>query len=77
MPTLTPTMPRPRRAEFFGIELALREDARAVAEFGLPDEFESIVDVRDFDRGDQRPEHFSREQRVAGVTSLMIVGPTK
>ena len=53
-------------AELFGIELALREDARAVAEFGLPDEFEGVVDVRDFDRGDQRAEHFSREQRVAG-----------
>ena len=53
-------------AEFFGIELALREDAHAVAEFGLPDEFEGVVDVRDFDRGDQRAEHFSREQRVAG-----------
>lgn len=64
-------------AELFGIELALREDARAVAEFGLPDEFEGVVDVRDFDRGDQRPNTSVVNSGLQGVTSLMIVGPTK
>ena len=64
-------------AEFFGIKLALGEDAGSVAKLGPANQVQGIVHVRYLDGSHNGAEHFGGEQRIAGREVLDDDGADK